>query len=241
MNIYICEESLNGFLTAVFYSYYNREQVDMICACRDKVLLGDTCRIIEPSEPLAARVSAGIKTRVGKKGMDDVSRALCSGDGDKYQKVYAYLKVVFFEGKKAAEMYNNKCVKEFVDLVYKVNVEAHRLIGFIRFKETANGVYYGYYGSDHDLIEVVAPHFADRFHTQRFILHDLAHKKIFAFDGKNALFIDNAGDIALEFSEHEEIVSRLWREYQENVTIEGRKNLKQQSRFMPNRYRWFCG
>jgi probable DNA metabolism protein len=135
-------------------------------------------------------------------------------------------------------MYGNIAVDNFGLLLKKVRGEVHRMHGFLRFQEMENGVFYCFFGSDNDILELVLPHFKARFNTQRFVLHDIKRKKLAYYDGATCCIMP-ADKVDITLSDKEKLFSTLWKEYFLNVSISDRVNLRLQTQFAPKKYHWF--
>ena len=239
MHLYICEKNIIGFLTAVFYAYYNKERVDKILSCRESVLLGDTFKTIEANRLLAERVRDGIKKRIGNGGWEAVRLAYAAEVLDKEDIIFQFLRLVFKHGRAAQDMHADPAVSRFNEIVQRVAHEAHILRGFLRFQELSNGGFFSSFSSDHNVLEFLAPHFADRFNTHKFMILDMKRNLAMCYDGERYLIIPVSGEVTLELSAREEAIASLWKQYHKALSIESRENKKLQKRFVPSRYRWF--
>ena len=238
MNIAIIENNLVCFFTGIFY-YYQNKNIDIITNDENKVSLLDTKIQIDTDIEKARRVRNGIAKKIGQNGYKDVLTAFCSCDKEKDQKIFEYLKKVFLYGKDIKNMFQDKTVITFNDLLKKVNHEIHRMHGFIRFKEMQNGIYYSYFSGDNDILEFILPFFIKRYNNQKFVLHDIKRKKMAYFDGKIYHTFIAPDKINIVLSKNELLFDNLWKEYNKNVNIENRKNIKTQNHFAPKKYRWF--
>lgn len=239
MVIGLSENNLAGFLTAIYHCYYTYKNIERITSYPNSCLLIDEVINIDTDIELARKVREGILKKVGQSGYRDINDAYLSSDMNKEQKIYMYLKLLFDKGKDIYTMYSCDAVIAFNDMVNKVRGEAHRMNGFIRFQEMDNGIFYSYYGSDNDILEIIIPHFVTRFNNQKFILHDVKRKKIAYYDGNTYHTAVVPDGVTIVLSDNEKIFSSLWKEYYLNVAIENRKNIKLQNHFVPKKYRFF--
>ena len=239
MKICVIENNLAGFLTAVYHSYYGHKDIDFITSDYNQATMLDT--VIEPQTDtaLARKVRDGIIKKVGKSHYNLIYTAYLSCDKQKEQKLFEYLQLLFKEGKNILSMFAVPSVIAFNDMVKKVKHEAHRMHGFLRFKEMENEIYYGYFGSDNDILELILPHFEKRFNDQQFVIHDINRKKMAYYDGTKTHFSLAPETVNITISDKEVLFSELWREYNKNVAIDNRKNLKLQNQYAPKKYRWF--
>lgn len=239
MNIIICEKSFVGFLSAVYDSYYFYKNADVITP--DANLCGLTDSVCASNESLvkARRVRDGIIKKGGLKAYGEVLDAYLSGDIKKEAVIYDFLRLFFARGKAAFEMHGDARVAAFNDTVRKVRHEIHRLKAFVRLQEMKNGVYYGFFRADNDILERMAEGLAPRFNSQKVILHDYVRGKFAYMDVGEISYFCSAAKIEIELSDREEVFRRLWKQYTETVTIKERENLKLQQKSVPKKYRVF--
>lgn len=239
MKICVIENNLAGFLTAVYHSYYTHKDIDFITSDYNKATMLDS--VVEPETDtlLARKVREGIIKKAGKSHYDLIYNAYLSCDEQKEQKLFEYLKLFFKKGRQCLTMYAEPSVIAFNDMLKKVNHEKHRMLGFLRFQEMQNGIYYAYFGSDNDVLELIIPHFTTRFNDQQFVIHDIKRKKMAYYDGAKTHFSLAPESVNITISDKEVLFSELWREYNQNVAIDNRKNIKLQNQYAPKKYRWF--
>lgn len=239
MKILVPENNLAGFLTAVYHAYYTHKDADTITSDSGTVTMLDEKVEIETDLDLARRVRSGITKKAGSLGYRDISDAYLSCDDKKEQKIFKYLKLLFKNGRGVYSMFAEPDVIAFNDILNKVRGEVHRFHGFLRFQEMANGTFYSCFSGDNDIIELLVPHFKARFNNQKFVLHDIKRQKLVYFDGGKCHYLVAPEKFNIILSEDEVMFSELWRQYHKNVSIESRKNLRQQRQFLPKKYRWF--
>lgn len=238
MKALVCQPNLAGFLTAVYEVYYGETDTEIIYSDSQMCTLFDEWKEVDEDIEKARRVRAGIIKKGGKKAFDAVSDAYRSCNTEKEQIIFLYLKLLFKHGYGTQHMYSNADVIAFNDVVQKVWHEIHRLSAFIRLQEMSNGIYYGYYSSDNDILERLMPHYIQTFNTMNFILHDYKRKKMAYFDGQ-VHYMLAPERLEIELSEKEQLFQSLWKQYHKNVTIKERENLRQQGQFLPKKYRHF--
>ena len=101
--------------------------------------------------------------------------------------------------------------------------------------ESASGAYYAPYSPDNDITELLMPHFAERFKSEKFVIHDLKRKLAGMYDG-HEWFIGYAGEAEVYLSEYEKAFETLWKKYYKAVNIKERPHEKQMKGSMPVRY-----
>jgi hypothetical protein len=118
---------------------------------------------------------------------------------------------------------------------YKVAHEIDRLMGFLRFSPDDRGRYIARCAPDYFVLPALAAHFAGRFGNTPWAIVD--EKRGLVLAGEGGVRLTAAGEAWDRETGSPEPWEDLWRCYHRTVSIEGRKNLSLQRRFIPARYR----
>jgi len=121
-------------------------------------------------------------------------------------------------------------------------MEGHRLCGLVRFSELSDGSWYAPVEPSCDVLVLIADHFAARFGSMSFAIHDLNRgSAIVHAPGRACSLVEGFGlepedgiDGALSPRERE--IRGLWRLYFETIAIESRRNPRLQMSHMPRKY-----
>ena len=144
-------------------------------------------------------------------------------------------------------------VWEVVHLSRKVGKEVERYLGFLRFQKSKEGVYFTSFAPKYNVIPMLSPLLAERFHDQQWILYDLARHYGVMFKpgvsktlpsgggGFEEVFLDerrlDGGFLREEFlDEGEMLLEEMWRGYIDTAAIKERANPRLQMNFMPKRF-----
>ena len=233
MKIFITDGSSDSFFTAVFDAY--RESECVITSCED-VQLGFDSEIlrVKYDTEKCERVQRGIAGCDGG-AINDVLLVLRSGNSLKEQIAFEYVKKLMANKGPVDKAYNLPEVIVFNELRQKVTGEVHKMTGFLRFIESESGAFYAPYSPDHDITELLMPHFAERFKTEKFVIHDTRRKIAGIYDGHDWI-IGYAGEAEIYLSEYEKAFQTLWKKYYKSVNIKERPHEKQMRGYMPARY-----
>lgn len=153
--------------------------------------------------------------------------------------LFRYLELGWRVGGRLDSLLTRDEVRQVHRLARKVRYEAHRMMGFVRFKEVAGGFYYAQLEPDHRILPLVAPHFSRRFRDQHWIIHDLRRGEGIVYDAGRKEWAQTEIDLCgmPEFTAKEELCQELWRRYFDRIAIEERKNPKLQRSKLPFKYR----
>ncbi len=232
--VYFTEsESLESFFTAVFDGYKD-ETAYLTSSAFFQPALGDRVVCVRTDEEKAERVVKKIRSLDGR-ALYEIERILRSNDPEREQIAFSYLRVLVKEQRPVRGMLLKAEIRRAMDALNKVTKEVHHMKGFLRFQETQDGVFYAPFSPDHDIVDLLVPHFSARFNGTPFILHDVKRKKAAVSDGKKyGVFAAERADVLL--SEQEDALLGLWKSYYKNVSIAARKNTRQMKNYMPVRY-----
>lgn len=182
--------------------------------------------------------------------------------------IYQYLLLAKRIKTDPAPRYNLPEVNLVAKAAQSVGSEAHRFQGLLRFREFQDGLYLAEFTPDYNILPMILPHFADRFHDQEFLIRDLRRDlaAIHLRDGRwtichlrgreNSSTADSdsvlkmMGEPNMSLSaqspqrfagnmQEDELFSRIWSEYLRHLSIPQRKNLALQKQNLPLKYRCY--
>lgn len=234
---YIYDGSFEGLLTAIFEAYIRREVPDRIITDRyiQESLLSGKVRISTDMDK-AVRVSRSIREKISPLSYKNIYYTYLSGHEESGLWIHHYLKLGWKVGKEVDFRLTEQCVLRIHDTVRRVWREKNKLAGFLRFKVLSNGIYYAPVEPDNNIIGLLAPHFAERFQDQNWIIHDLKRNLAVLYNTKEWIATPfNSAEISSLYS-GEEYFQDLWKEYFKKLSIENRKNPRLQKQNMPVRY-----
>lgn len=162
-----------------------------------------------------------------------------SSDEEKELIIYYFLKNGVKYGEKVKYRRNLKCVNKALAVTHYVFGEAHRMKGFLRFKEMKNGFLYAQMEPVNNIIGLLTYHFKKRLSQENWLICD-EKRKIYAFYDTRRVYFLGADEIIklnLEYSEKELDIEDLWKTFFKTIAIKERKNARAQRNFMPLKYR----
>jgi probable DNA metabolism protein len=236
MLIYLYDGSFEGLLNAIAAAMERRQKPDRISnnSKEEEGLFLEKVRIKTDSRQ-AALFLEKIKQKFPYKVLQNALLLFLSEMEDFELVVFDYLNLIFQYGAQIFNNLSNESILKAHRMCQKVILETHRLKGLIRFKELKDGFLYAPIEPDHNVLQLIAPHFTRRLASQKWMIHDLK-RGIGAFyqNGKwKALEIEGKNIL---LSEEENGYQELWKTYFETIAIAERKNPALQKRFMPKRY-----
>ena len=246
--IYLCDNSIDGILTAIYLAYSSRlghanikiEEKSEGSKYSNIELFAEYAAV-DTDYVLALKVSKSIKEKISEEAFEMVCRVALSDYVGKADLIYRFLILGFAVGSSITEHLGNEVVGKMFQVNKNVGNEAHHLMGFVRFSEQENGVLTSVIHPKNHVLSILAPHFADRLPEERFILYD-ENRKIAAFHVPHHQWIlaevpeidqEKLENITLQEDEYRE----LWKAFFDHIVIKERINPKLQRNNLPLRFR----
>lgn len=238
--------SIEGLCAAVAVAYFAgcagyplRLHVAETC----QPALGETLVEVAEDEGLARRLLAGFE-RTTSPG--DAKRAIyvCqSDDPGRGQALMDYLRYGFTVHQRLWNHRAHPSVAGAFDVAYTVSNECEHARQFVRFHKTSHGIYYARFEPSANVVPLVIGHFAARFNTQPFLIHDPLHHVAGVWDGSQIQLVSTAGSAWEDGSsvdalgiQDDRYYQALWKRFYDSVAIESRTNHDLRRHFMPLRF-----
>lgn len=242
MTIYVFDGSLEGLLTSVFEFYERKPKAMKLVAQQhfEPVLIDEVLEI-DSNETKAKRVWEGLKKKIGNEWLLRFYKAYLSEDAGTFQQLFYFACYIFDNPKGAEQNFGNPAVLAVTQMEKSVNREKHRMKAFIRFRETADGIFYAPIEPDFNVLPLISQFFKNRYADQRWIIYDLKRNYGLYYD------LQDVNEIILEETPalktpsdllhgKEELYGLLWNDYFKSTNIVARKNMKLHIRHVPKRY-----
>jgi len=245
--IYVYDGTFDGFLTVIFDIYDSkRKPTQIVSEHRWQQDFFETPAHIATNAAKSERVWNGIAKRSNKKITRMLYLAFASELPDVEMTLYNYLEKLFADV--TGTYYKNLLDDhsfELYQISRKVSFEIHRFHGFVRFQETSDGLFFAAIEPDHDIVSLLALHFARRYGNQPWVIYDRRRDKgifwkkpdMHEITLTDKQFNTITGDILQQIkSEDEDLYRSLWKAYYKAISIPERKNTRLMLRLLPRRY-----
>lgn len=149
--------------------------------------------------------------------------------------LYRYLLLASTQGSRIEGMLTHPWVNPVIRLGRQVAREAHRYLGFVRFQQLQDGIYFAAIAPEHRVLLLIGNHFAERFSDQRWLIHDSRHGEGILYDcgTRDWLLLPMELHEQPAVSRQEEQFQTLWRSYFATLAIPERTNLRLQQGKVP--------
>ena len=236
---YLYDNTFDGLLTC-FYEHVYTEAADAILPLRKDVQMSfGRQRQVQTDLAKAEKVARAIEGKISPAALRRAYRAWLTVEDGKEMDVLRYVFLGFKLGKDVDRLHGSETVRRIDVLNRKVTWEADRILGILRFsvvQGSQGDVLYAAISPNCDLIQMVMPHFLNRFREEPFIIHDVGREKAaFASEG-SWVMRSLPKDFSPQYTVDEEQYRELWRGYFRTAAIDQRANPRLQKHFVPTRY-----
>jgi probable DNA metabolism protein len=237
MITYVYDGTFEGLLTSIHEVYYRREKPDRIVRTgnRQQNFL-EVTKIINTDITSYLKVYNSIKDKISDNALQNVYYAYLSEIENNEICILNYLRLGWRVGKNVDNYIFDEMVNKVIDSSRKVTGECHRMLGLLRFRKFKEDFYYSAIEPQYNILELIAPHFSERFADQCFIIQDLKRSKAVVYDMNNWYITSTIKNYNLNQGENEEEYERLWKQYFKNIAIHEKTNYKLQRGHMPKYY-----
>ena len=191
MVVYLFDNTLDGLLTAVFDSFFLKQQeVTLLAEGEQLSLFGDEpYRVVTDGEK-AERVWKGLEKQLSKEGMHMITVSWLSEERALNQPLFNFICKVFRLNVNGLERNaSDEDVLAVRNTCRRVLHEALRMKQFIRFQKAKDDTYLAVVSPDHNVLSLVTDHFSDRFNDQSWLIYDAKRHYGYFYDGKAVIHV----------------------------------------------------
>lgn len=261
-HVFICEDSLVGIFTGVYDAWDSRvghENIELRTSEPDNLEFFCEYQRVKPDEEKAMKVRRSIYKKLGGGIYSDITVCVYGCFSDKANAIYHTLVDCLspsgsLYGKKLPSGFHprgtgcnflenlcNPYVKRVQEMRKNIWLEKERVLQFLRFRELPSGILFAKISPKHNVLPLVADHFANRFPLERWMIYDEYRSCALAHEPqKGCLFMEDI-QIRDEFLEYYADVKgdyeELWRDFCQSIAIKSRENKKLQQHWVPLKFR----
>lgn len=250
MEIFSCEDSVDGIFTAVYDAWASRIGHDRVALrLREGMELELFAQYheVETDAKKAEKVARSIRRKMGMDAYQTIYQAALSDSDGKADCIYRVVvrgmenHVSVNEARHVIWNLQDENVSRLFELSRRTGNEAHRYLQFVRFQELESGVLYAEIQAENQILPLIGDHFSDRFPNEDFMIYDHGHNDCLIHGHSRPWFIlrdtQPDADAGKCLSEREQEMQKLWRGFCSSIAIEERRNLRLQQQFWPLKFR----
>jgi probable DNA metabolism protein len=245
MVIYLIDGSLEGLLCAVF-EFFERTPGKVLLKTIPEYQPDAFTEVlaIDNDRTKADRVWSGLQKKLPAEWLRRFYCTFLSELPGCHVVMFEFACYIFSSENGAQHNFGNPNVLRLSQIARMAEREKHRMEAFIRFKKTADGLFYCGIDPDFNVLPLIVNHFKNRYADQRWIIYDIRRRYGLYYD------LETVAEVTFDLSpeknwqtasaEHldveESAYAALWKTYFKSTNIAARKNTKLQVRHIPKRY-----
>ncbi len=233
--MYRYDGTWEGLLSCVFESFARREIPMDIQPWDEEQLSLLPCRTVETDLAKARRVSASLRTRISVDFYDFLTRAFLTCLSDRDRQILILIHKAYRTGPQILDHLTDSTVSKLTRAASQLAHEAHLLTGFVRFS-LMGSILVSQIGPKNRVLPLLAPHFAQRYPREAFLIHDQTHGMALVYRPYEWAIVPMTGFEMAQADPEEAHYRALWRSYYEAIAVEGRENPRCRMSHMPKRY-----
>lgn len=231
--IYLYEDSFNSLLNLINYLLKNKIKPSNI---KNEYyvpnLLEKTYYIkLDYDNDLEDRII----NKIGNYAFMTICHVYLSSDKNKEMLIYDFLLNSLKYKDKIMFMRNIDSVSKCLKISRYVTTEAHRLKGFVRFRELDNNVLYAEVEPENNVLLMLSNHFKNRLKNEYWIIKD-KKRNIISVYNKNKFYIVSTDDFDIKVDIESDYYEDMWKAFYKTIGIKERKNDRCRMNFMPKKY-----
>lgn len=247
MIVFVYDKTFDGLLSCIFFAYEQKKFPDLILSESDqKPLFIDEQYYVDTEKEKSVRVWKGLEKKLSKFARNMMLSVWLSELPETTMLLFRYIRKNIDHPQGIEMNFGDDDVLHIKDIAQKVGTDARKLIQFIRFQETADGIWFAPVSPRYNVLSLIVAHFRSRYSGQPWIIYDTMRNSGLYYDIRTVQEISFSQEDLRELtsgklsndklSDEEAFFQKMWKEYFQSITIKERINLKLQRQHMPKRY-----
>nr|WP_256534120.1 TIGR03915 family putative DNA repair protein [Lewinella sp. JB7] len=236
-------------MSAIFEAYRLKAEVtDIVAEDRYQQQLFAAATYVDTQPEHAARVMAGLKKRSGNDRIVELLRHVYLTEQPEVERLILYFvqRQMAVHGLDISKDAGDERIRRILRLKQQMGREVHRMHAFVRFQQTADGMYVSLVNPDFNCLPLIGDHFAARYPAMEWLIYDTGRHyglywnsstkraEFITLDAQQDCRLRSLSADVLEAGETD--YQELWQTYFRAVDIPERKNLKLHLQHVPKRY-----
>ncbi len=247
MTLFLYDKTFDGLLSCLFFAYEQKKFPDLILSDSDSkpLFIDEQYRIITKKDK-SLRVWKALEKKLSVIAKNMMLAVWLSELPETEMLLFRYMRKNIDHPQGIEMNFGDDDVLRVKQIAQKVAKEAEQLRQFIRFQETADGLFFAPVTPRYNVLSLIVSHFQSRYSNQPWIIYD-THRNIglyydmhsvteVSFSQKDVSELTKGKLSDEQLSEDEALFQEMWKEYFKSTTIKERINLKLQRQHMPQRY-----
>ncbi|HMM18283.1 MAG TPA: TIGR03915 family putative DNA repair protein, partial [Petrimonas sp.] len=235
MIIFTYDKTFDGLLSCVFFAYEQKKFPDFILSDSDQkpLFVDEQYRIITEKEK-SLRVWKALEKKLSKIAQNMMLSVWLSELPETEMLLFRYIRKNIDHPEGVEMNFGDDDVLRIKEIAQKVAKEAEQLRQFVRFQETADGIYFAPVSPRYDVLSLIVSHFQSRYAGQPWIIYDTNRNTGLYYDTRSVVEVSfsqkDLSNLRLGVLDEEKLSSdetffqQMWKEYFKSTTIKERIN-----------------
>ena len=244
--VFTYDRTFEGFLTLFFDTFEKKTEPYRIISSHQiqQTIFTDVQEVITDDEK-ASRVWSALQKKISKYGCNTLYYGLLSEIEDIEMLMFRYVKkVLSFKGNYEYN-FSDPDVIEMEKIRKKVAREGQRMLMFVRFQKTSDGLFFCPIEPKYNVLPLVTKHFKERYADQKWVIYDTTRKYGFYYDLEETKRVSfDESFVAKDtiwlpqqiIHDEERLFRSLWKEYFHTLAIKERINPRLHMQHLPKRF-----
>lgn len=244
---YVFDGSFTGLLCCIFRAYEFKDRwVSVTAAQHDQPHLFEEKIHIVSDEQRAKRVWTGICKKTTSQFQKQFYFVSLTEQAKAFQHLFNAARYILDQSQAVYDNFAQPDILALAQLAKQVGCEKHRMEAFVRFKKTAEGIYFAVVNPDFNVLPLIQKHFKARYADQKWLIYDELRQYGVFYDLQqiheitlNSHLQDAPAEYiktSISLDQEEALYDQLWKDYFKSATIIERKNMKLHIQLVPKRY-----
>lgn len=250
MKVFLCENSPDGIFTGIYEAWGSGAgHKNLRLEIEENINYELFAEYINVNTDgvKAGKVARTIRKRLGEMVWHDIFQAALADEAGKAEAIYqtVVIGLDITRGREGAaerlmENLKEPCIFQVFSLSRAVGHEAHRYLGFVRFREMKGGFLFAEISPSAQVLPLIGDHFENRYPKENFVIYDSRHGVylVHRADQPWVLFWgEKLNSETLKETEGELFYASLWRCFVDTIEIKERKSERLQKQLLPLKFR----
>lgn len=245
MKIFLCEDSIDGIFTAIYDAWASKlghSNVKIEVEAENTLELFAEYNTVATDLTKSLKVARTINERLSNEVYQQLTSAALSTGSSKADAIYRViiLGLAMQDGKKVMDRLNDPNVYSVFEYSRSTTNEAHHMLGFLRFMELDNGVFFAKIAPKNNILTILSVHFHIRMPLENWMIFDEKRKLAIVYKKETIPVLVSGEELDTKrlsrVSENEKEYQNLWKSFFESICINERRNPKLQMSNVPKRF-----
>lgn len=247
MILYRFDNTFEGVLTALFDAYFRKRFPEQLLSNQEiPPLFHEELHCVQTDMEKAERVWKAIQKKLSRTAVNWVIKCWLSEEKGVGDLLFHFLHKAIAASRSIETNFTDPHVAAVMQLGKKVGGEQLRVMQFMRFQKTTDGIYWGAMEPIYNVLPLTVMHFRDRFSDQPWIIYDNRRQYGYYYNLKEIDEITFSSPSVPLLQAHrlgeewldkdEKLFQELWKSYFNSICIRERLNPVKHKKDMPVRY-----